>query len=94
MNESPQVLALQERYKASFPEKRRLILDLRNSFNNGGDIAEVKQELHKLAGSSGMYGYSNIASICREAMDSIDSEHQDKVNGFLDRLIDLLDHQG
>lgn len=74
--ESPQIKALKERYKVSFTEKVELLNQQRDIFADGNpssqQLVELHQLLHKLAGSSGMYGYLDINVLCREIMGKID----------------------
>jgi len=76
LSESPQVKALKERYKASFPEKLELLRQRREAIADGHISSQqrmqVNEVLHKLAGSSGMYGYHEISASCREIMAEID----------------------
>lgn len=70
--DSPQILALKERYKSSFEEKTQLLSDYLTAVENGeatlDQVSELGSFLHKLAGSSGMYGYDDISAASREAM--------------------------
>lgn len=74
--ESPQVKALKGRYKASFPDKVELLRQQRETISEGQissqQRSQINEVLHKLAGSSGMYGYHNISVSCREIMAEID----------------------
>jgi HPt (histidine-containing phosphotransfer) domain-containing protein len=74
--ESPQIKALKERYRASFPEKVELLRQQREVIThdqiNSQQRLQVNELLHKLAGSSGMYGYLEINASCREIMVEID----------------------
>lgn len=74
--DSPQIKALKERYRASFPEKIEILRQQCETIADGQICSkqrlQVNEELHKLAGSSGMYGYHEINTSCREIMAEID----------------------
>lgn len=87
---SPQIQAIRERYKSSLPEKAELIaeqIDLISS-SKAGSLDECHGVLHKLAGSSGMYGYEDIALLCRSAMARV--QDMDTIQ-LLNELTDLKD---
>ena len=88
--ESPQVKALKDRYRASFVEKIATLNEQRNALAIDGDsqLTEAHESLHKLAGSSGMYGYEDVSLLCRKTMTKTDKA--DVVEG-LDALIELLE---
>jgi len=95
--DSPQIKAIKERYKASFPEKLVILQTLREAVENEADFEYVHEELHKLAGSSGMYGYDDIAGLCRLAMqytgkDSANRQPS-KLLSTLGEVINLLEKQ-
>lgn len=90
--ESPQIAAIKQRYKASFPEKVKIIREALTVVNSGGELHAVKEELHKLAGSSGMYGYSQLADSCRQAMQKVDDQSRHQLALELEKIIDLLEH--
>ncbi len=78
--DSPQVLALKERYKSSLEEKVQVLSDhliaIESEEATLDELSELRSFLHKLAGSSGMYGYDDISAASREAMlvaDQVDS---------------------
>lgn len=74
-SESPQVKALKERYKQSFVDKIELLNSQLLSLNQGADnLLVIHENLHKLAGSSGMYGYSDISDLCRQTMESVTAQ--------------------
>ena len=81
--DSPQVQAIRARFKNSFAEKKQLIdqhqLNIQDVESQEGmslkDVFELAHtDLHKLAGSFGMYGYSDVALICRSAMKATANE--------------------
>lgn len=88
--DSPQVAALKERYKASFPEKVEIIKSTLDTVSSNGDLELVKEELHKLAGSSGMYGYQDLAAFCRGGMDKAERQDRGALLEDLNKIIDLL----
>ncbi len=88
--DSPQVAAIKERYKASFPEKVEVIRTALNSVFDNDDLEPVKEELHKLAGSLGMYGYQELAAHCRSAMEHIDQRNRGELINDLNAVIELL----
>ncbi len=90
MNDSPQIQAIKERYKASFGEKKAIVEQIVMDLGSGDDLQPAREELHKLAGSSGMYGYDDIALVCRMAMREIDTKEMDDLKYSLNKLIKLL----
>jgi len=86
--DSPQILALKERYKSSFAEKVQMIAEyllvIESDRVSLESVSELRGFLHKLAGSAGMYGYDDISLASRKAMVCAD-----KVNDLLqvDELI-------
>ena len=93
--DSPQVQALKERYKASLPEKVELIREqielVYAASASDESIEEASQVLHKLAGSSGMYGYDDINVLCRAAMSSLGSKNTEESVDILQQVIELLE---
>ena len=93
-NDSPQVAAIRARYKASFNEKKSLIYGYLQSLKDDDvDVESVyldlHSELHKLAGSSGMYGYDDISEICRLIMKEISGECFHEVISNLEKLNEM-----
>jgi hypothetical protein len=89
--ESPQIKALKERYRASFPEKVELLRLQRDAITDG-EISpqqrlQLNEVLHKLAGSSGMYGYHEINVSCRDIMAEIDVSD---AAGLVDKITGLM----
>lgn len=78
-SESAQILAIRARYKKSLVEKAAIIEERTALIKNSSSqelaetLAAYRDELHKLAGSSGMYGYQDICDLCRRAMSNIDA---------------------
>ncbi len=91
--DSPQVQALKERYKESFQEKLTVVQSMLDDMGRMEDFTSIREELHKLAGSSGMYGYSDISGACRSAIECIDDDHESGLAMFLSHLIGLLEQQ-
>lgn len=90
---SSQIQAIRERYQASLPEKAELITSQIDALSNSTKDAfsEAHSVLHKLAGSSGMYGYSDIALICRSAMESAQNQDLSSLLQQLSELKELLE---
>ena len=97
--DSPQIQALKERYKSSFPEKIAEITDCLNAVQSSesstDDVVELRNLLHKISGSSGMYGYSEISTTSRSAMrvaESFDgSSELDELVSAVNELIALIE---
>ncbi len=93
--ESSQIQALKLRYKASIADKIELIQQQINSISaSSGDansIEEAHQVLHKLAGSSGMYGYDDINLLCREVMSQFAGLDVDDTVKALNQIVELLE---
>jgi HPt (histidine-containing phosphotransfer) domain-containing protein len=93
--ESPQIKALKERYRASFPEKVELLRQQREVVVDGQispqQRLQVNEVLHKLAGSSGMYGYDEISAKCREIMAGIDDAVAASLEAQITDLMQLLE---
>jgi len=94
-NESRQIQELKYRYKLSLDDKANMIDDyFRNVVESKSLDSHMLEELngflHKLAGSSGMYGYEDIASLSRESMNSIQECRKEDVEKNLVNLRNLL----
>ena len=97
--DSPQIQALKERYKSSFPNKVAEINDCINVIQSNhiapDDVTKLRDLLHKIAGSSGMYGYSEISTTSRSAMriaESFDdSSELDELVSAVNELIALIE---
>jgi len=94
-NESIEIQAIKSRYKSSLVEKAEMI----NSYINqvlDTDFSEIEVyenlngDLHKLAGSSGMYGYQDIADISRSSMKCIVNGDKETLQTNLVSLRNLL----
>jgi len=59
---------LREEYQKSFPEKEALLRSLQEELKKTGSIQTLKSlrlEVHKLAGSAAMFGFTKIGSLCK-----------------------------
>lgn len=94
MEESQQVRAIRARYVASFPEKAEMVaacISLAKAQSvTEANLLEVKEHMHKLAGSSGMYGYKDVCDVARSSMMAIDSDDTSSLLSDLEQLRDLL----
>ena len=95
--ESPQIQRLRERFKSSMPEKANLLTQhLHVLLDHEEPIPEayeaIKEDVHKLAGSLGMYGYSDLAKTARKVMEIIDDQDNDGLQHELLNLRNLLVH--
>ena len=87
--ESPQVAAIRARYQSSLKDKAEMLAThsaaVVSSKDNNLDVAleALRDDLHKLAGSSGMYGYEDISKVCRHAMSAIDEEKLEDLDQYL-----------
>ena len=94
--ESPQVLALRERYQQSLITKSKELGELLKLISDAeqktswqlsdADANSLGEYLHKLAGSAGMYGYADVAQLARSAM--VDNQ-QANMATLVTRLNDL-----
>jgi len=93
--ESPQIQALRLRYKASLADKIELIQQqidtISTSSGDASSIEEAHQVLHKLAGSSGMYGYDDINVLCRNVMSQLAGLEIDDSVKALNQIVELLE---
>ena len=94
MQDSPQIQQLKQRYRQSFPEKLSIIENIKQGIIESNSIDEAKSELHKLAGSSGMYGYPDLAQNCRDAMQKIDDGNTNQAISHIDSVILFLSSEG
>jgi len=99
MQQNDKIRELKTRYKISLADKSAQIneytINIDQAISSEQDSAPFRQivndDLHKLAGSSGMYGYLDIASSCRKAMDQIMQKDLSVLRRELRQLQDLLD---
>lgn len=98
---SPQIESIKARYKASLNDKKKLIdfhitniekhTNVPFSGSGANDLfAQIHGDLHKLAGSSGMYDYLDIAEVSRNAMEDVASEDCSSLLDSLRKLSELL----
>ena len=100
MDNSSKIQKLKDDYKRNLLEKSAIISELllmisADAPNSDAGISdvnlnEIHQYLHKLAGSSGMYGYPEIAQLSRSAMQSSDRKAIQLLVEQLSELRDLL----
>ncbi|MFT7526001.1 MAG: HPt (histidine-containing phosphotransfer) domain-containing protein [Arenicella sp.] len=102
MDNADKLQLLKDQYRLSLIDKSVLISELllmlsiesSNLTDNAGTgdkaYIEIHQCLHKLAGSSGMYGYSAIAELSRAAMQSSQRNDAQLLVEQLNELRDLL----
>ncbi len=91
--DSPQVRAIRARYQQSFSDKASELGALQSALLEGrgeNPESELNEYLHKLAGSSGMYGYSDLSQVCREAMAAIESGNDTNLARSLEQVQALL----
>jgi len=91
--DSPQIQQLKARYRESFPEKLEIILKARSELLEDNNLTFAREELHKLAGSSGMYGYNDLASNCRRAMEKLDAGDSSSSLDAIDAVVEQLESQ-
>jgi chemotaxis protein histidine kinase CheA len=95
--DSDQVRALRQRYKTSLLAKADSIKEQVHEIAvsehaNTQLLNALHADLHKLAGSSGMYGYTDIAELTRAAMQDIAEQSNSELLKHLRKLTDLLEH--
>lgn len=99
--ESSQVTALRHRYQSSLADKSRRLGELIDLLTGDGDVAAlnakaadddlIEDYLHRLAGSSGMYGYDDIAILARAALANLRQGDGTRLAVKLVELRSLLD---
>ena len=90
---------IKARYKSSFVEKKKMIDDFRNdlvkiSADQGDLFEQINADLHKLAGSLGMYGYSEMAEKARLGMKLSDNNEKQALLESLEALSSMLAENG
>ena len=91
-SESQQIKNIKDRYKASFGEKIELLNQQRDILVADNAASEKLIEIiHKLAGSSGMYGYDDISDLCRLIMAKADNSDAAEIESSMDQLIALFE---
>jgi len=93
--DNPKLVQIKERYRLSLTDKAQSFkskLDLLSKPEQDIEqtVYELKDMLHKLAGSAGMYGYSQISQDARSALDSCNQDDVDDLKVRLKRLQSLL----
>ncbi|MFT6032139.1 MAG: chemotaxis protein histidine kinase CheA [Arenicella sp.] len=92
-SESQQIKNIKDRYKASFGEKIELLNHQRDILVADKAASEKLFEIiHKLAGSSGMYGYDDISDLCRHIMAEADNSDADEIEASMAKLVTLFEH--
>lgn len=100
-NNSSEINEIKGRYKASLVDKKKLIDDYvfqletleaqsAVSVKVDGVLNNIHDDMHKLAGSSGMYGYMDIASTSRLVMKNVVGKDKLETLKNLKQLSDLL----
>lgn len=93
--ESDQVRDLKLKYQRSLNDKADILANYASSLlhDDGGMLTvddelqlELLDELHKLAGSTGMYGYDKLSQKCRKAMTFAQQQRIDKLYKALTKL--------
>lgn len=93
--ESDQVKDLKLKYQRSLDEKADVLASYAALLlNDEGEILSVNDELqqelheqlHKLAGSTGMYGYSKLSQKCRKVMALVQQNKFEKLHENLKKL--------
>lgn len=99
-DDSPQIKAIRARYQSSLKEKAEFVeqysaeLSDVDSENYQENLAFFRAELHKLAGSSGMYGYKDVCDLSRRAMSCIDNDELTELQSINAQLHKLLKSYG
>ncbi len=86
-----QFLAIKKRYVATFAQKHK---DIEGAWQ-AKDILSLGAMLHKLAGSSGSYGFDEINLLCYEAMDLLedyDSSNDVRIDEYIGKILVLLNN--
>jgi len=75
---------LQHQYQESIPEKINTLKQLISQFQNIQDLdslTSLRNAVHKIAGSAGTYGYSEVSKICKEFEGDLIQKIKDFSNG-------------
>ena len=88
---SDRINELRLRYQRSLAEKAesisKLLVQVREQALEKDDLqVAVHEYLHKLAGSSGMYGYQDIADLCRKTLEELETN---ELAGLAERLVQI-----
>lgn len=60
---------IKRQYESTIPQKLKLLEDLMNALQQHPDalhLKELKDAVHKIAGSAGSYGFSPVSTLCKE----------------------------
>lgn len=82
-------LAIKQKYMATFAQKHA---DIKGAWDEK-DITSLGAMLHKLAGSSGSYGFDEINLLCYDAMDLLenyDNTNDAEIDGYIVKILELL----
>lgn len=95
--ESPQVAAIRARYQSNLMEKAKLLATRSDAIRKAQSEQvlqqarqDLREDLHKLAGSSGMYGYNDISALCRKAMSDVDDNDAGELDKCMAELQDVI----
>lgn len=93
--ENPQIRDLRKRYKGGLSDKANTVNEYSQTLTESGlsfvDWADqVRGDLHKMVGSSGMYGYEDVAELARDIMHNLDKQDVAELEQQLLALRDLL----
>ena len=86
---------IKARYKSSFVDKKKIIDEFLSELDRSSGSAtilyqKIHSDLHKLAGSLGMYGYDDMAVNARMGMEFADNEDKQSLEGSLKKLSVML----
>lgn len=97
-SDSAEVLAIKARYRRSMGDKAKQVAQQLNALQAANAQAthalrqSLHDDLHKLAGSSGMYGYHDIAQCAQHAMIKLAEHNLVDLEQHLAELQMLLEH--
>jgi HPt (histidine-containing phosphotransfer) domain-containing protein len=95
-NTSAEIEAVRQRYQASLMDKALTVSNCLTALESDqgcchqAGVQQTQEFLHKLAGSSGMYGYQDISELARTAMRDIEQNDQNNLHKRLSQLRELL----
>ena len=82
---------IKQKYIGTFAQKQQ---DLIGAWDDK-DISLLQSLLHKLAGSSGSYGYDEISLLCHKIMELLEKykpENDSHIDGYLQRVFIVLNN--
>ena len=92
---SASIAEIKQRYRNSMPDKAseltRLIATLSGVDMSAANLQETHAYLHRLAGSSGMYGYDELSQCCQSTIVFIQHQRQAETIAGLQSLLELLE---